>query len=192
MDMGACRSSGYIAIGLVVFAVAPERVALAQGGRALTRPVAAVAGVPPVASRLEPAHAILGTLVGTWRFEIWFAGNFAGAPDASGTRVVTTLFDDLRLQWTEQLDHSAIQARGLLGFDPGSGRFFSSTVSSAGPTPEFMTGTLDDAEPLLTFRPLADSTAVSFAMTMLDDNHFRVAALDHSWRAVFTRQPAAQ
>jgi hypothetical protein len=128
-------------------------------------------------------------LVGAWRFEVWFAGNFSGVPDASGTRLVTTLFDDLRLQWIEELDHSPIQARGIIGFDLKSGRFFSSAVSSAGPAPEFMAGTLDSAEPLVTFRPLADSTDQAFAIALLDADHFRSAALDHSWRAVFTRQP---
>jgi hypothetical protein len=102
---------------------------------------------------------------------------------------VTTLFDDLRVQWTEALDRSQIETRGIIGFDPGSGRFFSSSVSSADPAPEFMTGILDTAEPLLTFRPIADSAGQSFALTMLDADHFRSAALDHSWRAVFTRQP---
>jgi hypothetical protein len=101
---------------------------------------------------------------------------------------VTTLFDDLRVQWTEALDHSRIETRGIIGFDPGSGRFFSSSVSSAGPAPEFMMGTLDSAEPLITFRSVADSAGQAFALTMLDDDHFRSAALDHSWRAVFTRQ----
>src|SRR5207237_10239298 len=93
-------------------------------------------------SHLEPARGILHRLVGTWRFEIWFAGNYGDAPDASGTRMVKALFDDLRLEWTEQLDHTTIAGQGVLGFDPGSDRFFSSAVYSACATPEFIAAAL--------------------------------------------------
>ena len=134
--------------------------------------------------------------MGTWRFEIWFAGNYGGAPDASGTRVVKALFDDLRLEWSEQLDHSTIAGQGVLGFDPGSDRFFSSAVYSAGAAPEFLTGTLDAAEPLVTFSsmlpapPAGPGQPVGPAsiMTMLDQNHFAWTARDRAWRAMFTRQ----
>ena len=179
----------YLGVILVVLAAAPGRTLAGQGGPKVARPAGSVTATSSEASPVEPARGILRGLVGTWRFEVWFAGNFGGAPDASGTRLVTTLFDDLRLQWTEELDHSPIQARGMLGYDPRSGRFFSSSVSSAGSGAELMTGTVDPAEPLVTFRPIADSADQAFALTILDDNHFRSAALDHSWRAVFTRQP---
>jgi hypothetical protein len=58
-----------------------------------------------------------------------------------------------------------------------------------------MTGTLDDAEPLITFSPLslapdgpARSSNQAFAVAVLDDDHYTAAALDRAWRAVFTRQ----
>ena len=188
MGIGAYCRAGYVGISLVVIVATTGPALLAQGGRSLARPVGTATTSSAESSHLEPARAIVQGLVGTWRFDIWFAGNFGGAPDATGTRVVTTLFDDLRVQWTDALDHSQIETRGMIGFDPRSGRFFSSSVSSADPAPEFMTGTLDTAEPLLTFRPIADSAGQSFALTMLDADHFRSAALDHSWRAVFTRQ----
>ena len=189
MGIGGYSRVGYLGIILVVVTTAPGRLLVAQGGSKVVHPVRSASTASPESSRLEPARAVLHTLVGTWRFEIWFAGNFGVAPDASGTRRVTTLFDDLRLQWTEELDHSPIQTQGLIGFDPKSGRFFSSSVSSAGPAPEFMTGILDSAEPLITFRQIADSADQSFSLTLLDGDHFRAAALDRSWRAVFTRQP---
>lgn len=189
MGIGACRKAGYVGITLVVAAAAPGPTLVAQGGPKVVRPAGSVTTASPESSLLEPARGILRRLVGSWRFEIWFAGNFGVAPDASGMRRVTPLFDDLRLQWTEELDHSPIQTQGLIGFDPKSGRFFSSSVSSAGPAPEFMTGTLDSAEPLITFRQIADSAGQSFSLTLLDADHFRAAALDRSWRAVFTRQP---
>jgi Protein of unknown function (DUF1579) len=192
MSYGVYRGALYLGVSLFVMAVAPGPTLVAQGGPKVARPATSLSAAVPEASQLEPARGILRTLVGTWRFEVWFAGNFGGAPDASGTRRLTTLFDDLRLQWTEELDHSPIQARGMLGFDPKSGRFFSSSVSSAGSGAELMTGSLDSAEPLLTFRPVADANDQAFAITLLDEDHFRSAALDHSWRAVFTRQPAAQ
>jgi hypothetical protein len=152
----------------------------------------------PERSRLEPARSVLHRLVGTWRFELWFAGNFAGAPDASGTRVLKPLYDDLRLEWTEDLDHSPLAGRGVIGFDPASGRFFSASVYSGGPAPEVMSGVLDDAEPLITFQAIAlspDSGAVrragpGLALNVLDDSHFTLAPHDRAWRAVFTRQPA--
>lgn len=191
-----------MAVGIAAVAAGAARTSSAQGARAVARGAGAAAtGSPgaaaPESARLEPARGILHQLVGTWRFDIWFAGNFGGAPDVSGARVMTPLFDDLRVQWSERLDHSEIQGQGIIGFDPGSGRFFSTAVYSAGSAPEFLTGTLDGAEPLVTFTPIAtspDSTAGepamhSFNLTMLDHDHFRVAALDHGWRGVFTRQP---
>jgi hypothetical protein len=93
---------------------------------------------------------------------------------------------------------AAMRTRHVLsaGFDPTSGRFFSTSVYSAGSAPEFMTGILDEGEPLVTFSPLAISPNASrgqevmqsSVLNMLDDNHFTWAALDHAWRAVFTRQ----
>src|SRR3989442_10486146 len=88
-------------------------------GEGRGRPSATVAGP---SSHLQPARGILGDLVGNWQFQIWFAGNFSGTPDASGIRVMKALFDDLRLEWTEVLDHSQVQGQGLVGFDPSSDR----------------------------------------------------------------------
>jgi hypothetical protein len=158
--------------------------------------VAAAARQASVELRLASARSVLHTLVGTWHFEMRFAGNFDGPPDVSGTRVVKPLFDDKRLEWTETLDQSHVQGQGVVGYDDRSDRFFSSAVSSAGSSPELMTGTLDDAEPLITFSPLAlapDSgttreSNAAFAVALLDDDHFTAAALDRAWRAVFTRQ----
>jgi hypothetical protein len=170
-----------VGMSLILMAMAPGRVGVCQRSSHVGR---------RESSRLEPARGMLRTLIGTWRFEMWFAGNFDGAPDVSGTRLVTTMFDDPRLlQWTEELDHSEIKTRGIIGVDAHSGRFFSSAVSGVGSGPEFMMGTLDDTEPVLTFRPIADSVDQSFSLTLLDADHFRAAALDHSWRAVFTRRP---
>lgn len=169
---------------------------MAQGGETLNRAVEVGRSASPEPAHLQPARGILRNLVGTWRFEVWFAGNFDAAPDASGTRVVAALFDDLRLQWTEQLDHSALQGQGVIGFDPGSDRFFGASVYSAGAAPEFTTGTLDSAAPLITFTPVALSAGTgpgqrlshSSALSVLDQDHFAWVALDRSWRAVFTRQ----
>jgi hypothetical protein len=149
-------------------------------------------------SHLERARGILRNLAGTWRFEIWFAGNFDGAPDASGARVVTPLLDDLCVAWTEEVDYSGIHGQGLIGFDPGSDRFFSAAVYSVGYAPEFMSGILDDAAPLITFRPIpvsprahrGEQLSRSSELNMLDRDHFTWAALDRGWRAVFTRQAA--
>jgi len=198
MRMNAPRLHRTVALALsalALAAIAPLRLA-AQGNERLGRATDLVASASAEPSHLEPARGILHTLVGTWRFEIWFAGNYGGAPDASGTRVVKALFDDLRLEWSEQLDHSTIAGQGVLGFDPGSDRFFSSAVYSAGAAPEFLTGTLDAAEPLVTFSsmlpapPAGPGQPVGPAsiMTMLDQNHFAWTARDRAWRAMFTRQ----
>lgn len=196
MRIEASRRLGIIAAGVVAITIASGRTLPAQGGHKVA-PLVGPAVTAPEGARLEPARGILHTLVGTWRFEVWFAGNFGGTPDAAGTRVVAPLFDDLRLQWTEQLDRSQVRGQGIIGFDPGSGRFFGSAVYSAGSAPDFLIGVLDGAEPLVTFNPVAISPEVSpaelatrsFSLTMLDGDHFRLAALDHGWRAVFTRQP---
>src|SRR5256885_8437885 len=168
---------------LAAAAIAPLRLA-AQGNERLGRKTDLVSSASAEPSHLEPARGILRTLVGTWRFEIWFAGNYGGAPDASGTRVVKALFDDLRLERTEQLDHSTIAGQGVLGFDPGTDRFFRSAVYSAGAAPEFLTGTLDAAEPLVTFSSMLPAPtagpgqpgAPASIMTMLDPKHLAWAA----------------
>jgi hypothetical protein len=182
-----------IVVGIVSPAFAASRLA-AQGGGQARRPVVAPSSETPAAeSALEPARSMLRHLVGRWRVEIRFAGNFDGPPDASGTRVVVALYDDLRLQWTEQLDSSRARSQGVLGFDPRTGRFYSSTVDSAGSGAEFLTGTLSPQEPLVTFIPIAPSPTrramESFSWTMVDEDHFTWAPLDRGWRAVFTREP---
>jgi Protein of unknown function (DUF1579) len=179
------RAYHWLASVAVILVSAPSLAA--QGG-----PKAAAVRVGAV--RLEPARSLLHTLVGRWRFEIRFAGNYDGAPDVSGTRVVTALFDDLRLQWTEEVDHSEIRSQGIIGFDSRSGRFYGTSVNSGGTGAEFMTGTLDQGEPLVTFSPLAPSSPdrqlmESFTLSLIDRDHFTWAPLDRGWRGVFTREP---
>src|SRR5438874_7361874 len=53
----------------------------------------------------------------TTLFRSRFAGNFDGPADVSGARVFKQLFDSLRLEWTEQLDHSTLLGQGVIGFD---------------------------------------------------------------------------
>jgi len=122
---------------------------------------------------------MLGELVGTWRFEIWFAGIFSRTPDVSGIRVLKALFDDLRLEWTEVLDHSQVRGQGLVGFDPASDRFFSTSVYNVGSAPELLTGILDDAQPSITFYALAITPsagepppAPASTLALLDHDHF--------------------
>jgi hypothetical protein len=100
------------------------------------------------------------------------------------------LFDSVKpeqLEWTEQLDDSTLQGRGLLGIDPTTGRFFATAVFNAGAAPEMLSGTLDEAEPVVTFRPLAPG-GTPFALSLVGADHLLVTALDHTWRAVFTRR----
>jgi len=181
--------------GLVVAIVTPAAapsLAAQGGGQARRSSVAPASAAAARAALIEPARSMLRHLVGRWRVEIRFAGNFDGPPDASGTRVVVPLFDDLRLQWTEELDSSRTRSQGLLGFDPRSGRFYSSMVDSAGSGAEFLSGTLSTLEPLVTFMPItpaSDQKATqSFAWTMVDQDHFTWAPLDRGWRAVLTRE----
>jgi len=149
-------------IGRLVFAVAimgPSALA-AQGAKETSARAWVVEPAPappaePLVSHAQPARGILATLVGTWRFEIRFAGNYGGAPDAAGTRVMHALFDDLRVEWTEALDHSPLAGQGIVGFDPANDRFFWTAVYSAGAAPELLTGVLDDAQPTIAFRPVA-------------------------------------
>lgn len=159
------------------------------GGRAMA--VAADAAAPASsAAHAQPARGILATLVGTWRFEIRFAGNYGGPPDATGMRTIRPLFDDLRVEWTEAFDQSPMQGRGIVGFDASSDRFFWSAVYSAGSSPELLTGVLDDAQPTIAFRPVGgrDESAPASLLVVVDDDHLTWVAADHSWRAVFTRQ----
>ena len=137
---------------------------------------------------------MLHQLVGRWRFAIWFAGNFDGPPDATGTRVAAALYDDLRLEWTETHDDSS-HSQGVLGFDPRVARFYSSAVYSDGSGVQLLTGTPSPAEPLITFTPLTRAATAdralmeSFTLTVIDPDHFTWVPLDRGWRAVFTREP---
>jgi hypothetical protein len=193
-----------IAAGLGL--ITPARSAVAQGALLARRtPVTAPAPAPaparaPAAApapaaepALQPARSVLHQLVGRWRFAIWFAGNFDGPPDASGTRVVQTLYDDLRLQWTEQHDSSTSRSQGVLGFDPKTGQFYSSAVYSDGSGVEILTGTLNPAEPLVTLTPVVAPQPgrrlmAAFTLTLIDPDHFTWVPLDRGWRAVFTRE----
>ena len=195
MTMRNFSRCGYIVASVLAIAATAAQTLGAQGTRRGVGGVAAAARVQPAASGVSPARSLLHSLVGTWRFEIWFAGNLDGAPDASGTRVVRALFDDLRVEWTEQLDHTAVQGQGMIGFDERSGRFYSTSLSNAGSGAEFMTGVPDPNEPRITFSPMsllldAGGGQQSAALSMLDQNHFTWAPEDHAWRAVFTRQAA--
>lgn len=156
----------------------------AQGGRQARRAIVAASPDPAVAveALVEPARSVLRNLVGRWRVEVRFAGNFDGAPDASGTRVVAPLFDDLRLQWTEELDSLRVKSQGMIGFDSRTGQFYSTAVDSAGTGVQMLSGTLDMSEPLITF-------GGAFVLRMVDQDHFIWSPLDRGWRAVMTRQP---
>jgi hypothetical protein len=171
--------------------LAPTQAAIAQGAlHARAREIAPDAGAEPA---LQPARSVLHQLVGRWRFAIWFAGNFDGPPDATGTRVAAALYDDLRLEWTETHDDSS-HSQGVLGFDSRVGRFYSSAVYSDGSGVQLLTGAPSPAEPLITFTPLPvplpDRRPMeSFTLSVIDPDHFTWVPLDRSWRAVFTREP---
>jgi len=185
--MSAYRNPVHVALAASVLALSAAAASQlrAQGGPQARRPAAAV--VPP---SLEPARSILRHLVGRWRVEVRFAGNFDGAPDASGTRVIQAMFDDLRLEWTEAVDSSPVRSQGTIGFDSRSGRFFSTGIYSDGSGAELLTGTLDRAEPVITFSPAAPAPgAGSFTLRMVDTDHFLWSPLDRGWRAVLTREP---
>lgn len=194
------RSFPHIAALVIASASLVATSALhAQGTLDRTRTPAATPTAPTRQPAVQPARSLLHQLVGRWRFAIWFAGNFDGPPDATGTRTIEALYDDLRLQWTEQLDSSQSRSQGVLGFDPRTGQFYSSAVYSEGAGVEILTGTLNLAEPLVTFSPVgpppggaapqpARRLMESFSLTLIDPDHFTWAPLDRGWRAVFTRE----
>jgi hypothetical protein len=196
------RGSGFWASVVVGLGVGWPSGAHAQGAQQAVRSAGGAAGAggaaaPAAEARLAGAQGVLRTLAGRWRFAVRFAGNLDGPPDATGTRVITPLFDALRLEWTETLDGATLDGRGILGFDPATGRFFDAGVYSTDAAPELLAGTLDPGEPRITFAPLplgvpGDSPgapAAGFVLTVVDDDHFLIVPLDRSWRAVFTRQP---
>jgi len=195
-DYRKCLRVASIVLGIVISTATASKLA-AQGGGQARRSVRAPSSEPDAGlARLEPARSMLRRFVGRWRVEIRFAGNFDGAPDASGTRVVSALFDDLRLQWTEELDSAQSRSQGVIGFDSRTGGFYSTAVHSSGSGAELLTGTLDMAEPLITFSPLAPSRGADsdgramefFILRMIDADHFTWAPLDRGWRAVLTRE----
>ncbi len=195
MGRGRVRRSAAVAGCVLAVASALAPGLAAQGAKEASGRAKPGAPVAHPASHVQPARGILGNLAGTWRFEIWFAGNFSSTPDVTGIRVLRALFDDLRLEWTEVLDHSEAQGQGLVGFDPASDRFFSTSVYNVGSAPEFLTGVLDDAQPSITFYPISISPAAgepppapSSTLAVLDRDHFTWTAQDRTWRAVFSRQ----
>src|SRR5437899_1953516 len=103
--MHPSRSPIHIALALVATSlIAPARPVAAQGGPKTTRAAGATPSTDADQPSLQPARSVLRQLVGRWRFATWFAGNFDGPPDATGTRVVAALYDDLRLEWTATHD----------------------------------------------------------------------------------------
>src|SRR6266480_1831670 len=160
--MGNGRIRGFAGVAGCVLAVAAAFAPglAAQGAKEANgrgRPSATVAGP---SSHLQPARGILGDLVGNWQFQIWFAGNFSGTPDASGIRVMKSLFDDLRLEWSELLTGIPDDAQPSITFyaisiAPGAGE----------PSPPPMS-----------------------TLAMVDHDHFTWTAQDRAWRAVFTRR----
>jgi len=195
MGIGRVRGSAGVAVCVLALGAAFAPGLAAQGAKETTGRGRSSAPAAHLPSHLQPARGMLGDLVGTWRFEIWFAGNFSGTPDVSGIRVVKALFDDLRLEWTEVLDHSQVQGQGLVGFDPSSDRFFSTAVYNVGSAPELMTGIPDDAQPSITFYAIPISPAAgepppppASTLAAVDHDHFTWTAQDRGWRAVFTRQ----
>lgn len=192
----------YVRVATIVCGVAIQTAAAsqlaAQGGGQARRSVAATpaSAAPAGRARFEPARSVLRHFVGRWRVEIRFAGNFDGPPDAAGTRIVALLFDDLRLQWSEELDSAQTRSQGVIGFDTRAGLFYSTAVHSTGSGAELLTGTLDLAEPLITFSPVAPSPGAdpgrqameSFTLRMVDPDHFTWSPLDRGWRALLTRE----
>ncbi len=195
MGRSRVRGSAVVAGCVLAVAVALAPGLAAQGAKEASGRAKPGATVARPAPHLPPARGIIGNLAGTWRFEIWFAGNFSGTPDVTGIRVLKALFDDLRLEWTEVLDHSGAQGQGLVGFDPASDRFFSTAVYNVGSAPELLTGVLDDAQPSITFYPISIAPAAgepppapASTLALLDRDHFTWTAQDRAWRAVFSRQ----
>jgi len=181
------RKQLHIALTSCAIAISTAWAPLSAQGRQARRATVATTPDPAVAiaARVEPARSVLRNLVGRWHVEVRFAGNFDGAPDASGTRVVAALFDDLRVQWTEALDSSRVKSQGMIGFDSRTGGFYSTAVDSTGTGAELLTGTLDMAEPLILFT----SPGGAFVLRMVDRDHFTWSPLDRGWRAVLTREP---
>jgi len=103
MGIGRVRGSAGVTLCVLAAVAAFAPGLAAQGAKQANGRGRSSAPVAHPTSHLEPARGMLGDLAGTWRFEIWFAGNFGGAPDVSGIRVLKALFDDLRLEWTEVL-----------------------------------------------------------------------------------------
>src|SRR5256712_12856645 len=114
MGIGRVRGSAGVAGCVLAVAAAFAPGLAAQGAKEANgrgRPSATVAGP---SSHLQPARGILGDLGGSWQIEIWVAGNFSGTPDAPGPPVTKALFGDLRLESTDELDHSPVQGQGLV------------------------------------------------------------------------------
>jgi len=193
--MHISRRCLHIVVALIATSlITPPRHLAAQGGPKTSRPAPGSSSTTTGQPSLQLPRSLVQQLVGRWRFAIWFAGNFDGPPDASGTRVADTLYDDLRLQWTEQFDNSASRSQGIMGFDQRTGRLYRSAVYSDGTGAELLTGTLSPSEPLVTFAPIAAAPTGdrglmdSFTLTVIDQDHFTWVPLDRGWRAVFTRE----
>src|SRR5258708_33527569 len=105
--MGRGRVGRAVAVAGCVLAVASALAPglAAQGAKEASGRAKPGAPIAHPASHVQPARGILGNLAGTWRLEIWFAGNFSSTPDVNCIRVLTAPCDDLRLDWTQGLLH---------------------------------------------------------------------------------------
>src|SRR5437870_13894997 len=101
----ALHRAAYGGARLLVLAVTFAPTLAGQGAKEVPRRGKASAPAA-VTSHVGPARSVLGSLVGTWRFEVWFAGHFGGAPAASGTRVVRALCAGLQLDWAGEGERS--------------------------------------------------------------------------------------
>src|SRR5438477_9786406 len=75
MRVGARLRAGYVAAGVLAIGAGAAQAVAAQDGGRVARWVGHAPLASPAVSQVGPARGILRTLVGSWRFEIRFAGD---------------------------------------------------------------------------------------------------------------------
>lgn len=149
----------------------------------------------------EHARSVLQNLIGTWRFELWSSGH--DAPTRIGGRKARALFDDLRIEWRETFDGSAIEGCGLMGFDTTNACHYSFAVHNVASEPSLQIGMPDDTGSHITFKAIdihgTNGDVKERSILQIDhrDQHTWIAqtlnddgAWVEQWRAIFKRSKA--
>ena len=140
----------------------------------------------------DKAAGFLTRLAGTWRFEMYAAGQ--RGPVASGQREMRLMGDSTKLAWTETFDSRSDTGVGILGHNAATDAWYVLGAYTHEPNPVVLIGRADHSAHTVTFDAAPSDvglarlgTFVASELRLIDVNHFEWVSTDGRWRTVFTR-----